>query len=139
MSSPATRTASWRPRWTRAQVGIALLLALLLVVAGKLFWVQGLDPTGRAEAAAQSRTQTEVIPAVRGDIRDTNGKVLARTLQRYDITVDQTAQKRERCSVPQISPSSSDKGRQSATAASVERRRRPGRRRRAVEVLLGVE
>lgn len=91
MSSPATRTASWRPRWTRAQVGIALLLALLLVVAGKLFWVQGLDPTGRAEAAAQSRTQTEVIPAVRGDIRDTNGKVLARTLQRYDITVDQTA------------------------------------------------
>ncbi|WP_431813038.1 peptidoglycan D,D-transpeptidase FtsI family protein [Kocuria sp. cx-455] len=91
MSSPATRTASRRPRWTRAQVGIALLLALLLVVAGKLFWVQGLDPTGRAEAAAQSRTQTEVIPAVRGDIRDTNGKVLARTLQRYDITVDQTA------------------------------------------------
>ncbi|MBD2765607.1 penicillin-binding protein 2 [Kocuria sp. cx-455] len=91
MSSPATRTASRRPRWTRAQVGIALLLALLLVVAGKLFWVQGLDPTGRAEAAAQSRTQTEVIPAVRGDIRDTNGKILARTLQRYDITVDQTA------------------------------------------------
>ncbi|WP_308495928.1 peptidoglycan D,D-transpeptidase FtsI family protein [Kocuria sp. cx-455] len=72
-------------------MGIALLLALLLVVAGKLFWVQGLDPTGRAEAAAQSRTQTEVIPAVRGDIRDTNGKILARTLQRYDITVDQTA------------------------------------------------
>lgn len=91
MSSPATRTASRRPRWTRAQVGIALLLALLLVVAGKLFWVQGVDPTGRAEAAAQSRTQTEVIPAVRGDIRDTNGKILARTLQRYDITVDQTA------------------------------------------------
>ncbi len=91
MSSPATRNASWRPRWTRAQVGIALLLALLLVVAGKLFWVQGLDPTGRAEAAAESRTQTEVIPAVRGDIKDTNGEVLARTLQRYDITVDQTA------------------------------------------------
>ncbi|WP_315278582.1 penicillin-binding protein 2 [Kocuria carniphila] len=91
MSSPATGNASWRPRWTRAQVGIALLLALLLVVAGKLFWVQGLDPTGRAEAAAESRTQTEVIPAVRGDIKDTNGEVLARTLQRYDITVDQTA------------------------------------------------
>ncbi|MFL0562458.1 peptidoglycan D,D-transpeptidase FtsI family protein [Kocuria rhizophila] len=88
--APARRNRLLRP-YTRTQVGIALLLALLLLVAGRLFWVQGLDPTGRAEAAAQQRTMVEPVPAVRGEITDTSGTVLARTLQRYDITVDQTA------------------------------------------------
>ncbi|WP_199712177.1 peptidoglycan D,D-transpeptidase FtsI family protein [Kocuria tytonis] len=73
------------------QVGIAVLLVLLLMVVGRLFWVQGLDPGGRAEAAASRRTLVEPIPAVRGQITDARGDVLARTLQRYDITVDQTA------------------------------------------------
>ncbi len=73
------------------QVGIAVLLVLLLLVVGKLFWIQGLDPSGRAEAAAAQRTLVEPIPAVRGEITDSQGTVLARTLQRYDITVDQTA------------------------------------------------
>ena len=73
------------------QVGIAVLLVLLLLVVGKLFWIQGLDPSGRAEAAAAQRTLVESIPAVRGEITDSRGTVLARTLQRYDITVDQTA------------------------------------------------
>ncbi len=73
------------------QVGIAVLLVLLLLVVGKLFWIQGLDPSGRAEAAAAQRTLVESIPAVRGEITDSRGAVLARTLQRYDITVDQTA------------------------------------------------
>ena len=88
--APARRNRLLRP-YTRTQVGIALLLALLLLVAGRLFWVQGLDPTGRAETAAQQRTMVEPVPAVRGEITDTSGTVLARTLQRYDITVDQTA------------------------------------------------
>ncbi|RLZ02594.1 peptidoglycan glycosyltransferase [Kocuria tytonicola] len=89
-SSPTRRSRVFRP-YTRTQVGIALLLALLLLVVGRLFWVQGLDPGGRAEAAAGERTMVEPIPAVRGEITDTQGTVLARTLQRYDITVDQTA------------------------------------------------
>ena len=72
-------------------VGIAFLLVLLLLVVGRLFWVQGLDPGGRAEDAAAQRTLVESIPAVRGEITDSRGTVLARTLQRYDITVDQSA------------------------------------------------
>ncbi|CAL8897444.1 cell division protein FtsI [Kocuria varians] len=89
-SSTPRRNRLFRP-YSRMQVGIAVLLVLLLLVVGKLFWVQGLDPTGRAEAAAQQRTLVEPIPAVRGEITDSRGTVLARTLQRYDITVDQTA------------------------------------------------
>ncbi|MDN5631164.1 penicillin-binding protein 2 [Kocuria sp.] len=88
--STARRNRLLRP-YSRMQVGIAVLLVLLLLVVGKLFWIQGLDPSGRAEAAAAQRTLVESIPAVRGEITDSRGAVLARTLQRYDITVDQTA------------------------------------------------
>ncbi|GGG63112.1 cell division protein FtsI [Kocuria dechangensis] len=74
----------------RNHVGVALLLALLLVLAVRLVWVQGFDAAGRAEAAAAERSRTETVPALRGEIRDTDGNVLARTLQRYDVTVDQS-------------------------------------------------
>lgn len=90
MSSPASRKAPRRAGWSRAQVGVALLLALLLLLVGRLFWVQGLDPSGRAAHAAAQRTKVETIPAVRGEIKDASGQVMARTLQRYDISVDQT-------------------------------------------------
>ncbi|MHC5560190.1 peptidoglycan D,D-transpeptidase FtsI family protein [Kocuria sp. U4B] len=73
----------------RSHVGVALVLALLLVLGVRLVWVQGFDVAGRAERAAADRSRTEVVPALRGEIRDTDGKVLARTLQRYDVTVDQ--------------------------------------------------
>ncbi|MFI7483031.1 peptidoglycan D,D-transpeptidase FtsI family protein [Kocuria sp. M1R5S2] len=74
----------------RSRIGVALVLALLVVLGLRLVWVQGFDAAGRAEAAAQERSRTEVVPALRGEIRDTAGKVLARTLQRYDVTVDQS-------------------------------------------------
>ncbi|MGX5359516.1 peptidoglycan D,D-transpeptidase FtsI family protein [Kocuria sp. KH4] len=78
------------PRIGRSHVGVLLVLALLVVLGLRLVWVQGFDVSGRAEAAATDRSRTEVVPARRGEIRDTNGNVLARTLQRYDVTVDQT-------------------------------------------------
>ncbi|WP_305142950.1 peptidoglycan D,D-transpeptidase FtsI family protein [Kocuria marina] len=89
-ASSARKNRLFRP-YSRMHVGIAFLLVLLLLVVGRLFWVQGLDPGGRAEAAAAQRTLVESIPAVRGEITDSRGTVLARTLQRYDITVDQSA------------------------------------------------
>ncbi|MDO4919973.1 penicillin-binding protein 2 [Kocuria sp.] len=91
MPAPSARRNRLLRPYSRTHVGIALLLVLLLLVVGRLFWVQGLDPGGRAEAAAAQRTLVEPIPAVRGEITDSRGTVLARTLQRYDITVDQTA------------------------------------------------
>ncbi len=74
----------------RSHIGIVLVLALLVVLGLRLVWVQGFDVAGRAEAAATDRSRTEVVPALRGEIRDTDGNVLARTLQRYDVTVDQS-------------------------------------------------
>lgn len=57
----------------------------------RLAWVQALDPSGLAAQAQADRTRTQTIPALRGEILDINGKVLARSVQRYNITVDQSA------------------------------------------------
>lgn len=61
------------------------------LVGLRLAWVQGLDPKGLADAAKAQRTRVQTIPALRGEILDINGKVLARSVQRYNITVDQSA------------------------------------------------
>ena len=53
-ASSARKNRLFRP-YSRMHVGIAFLLVLLLLVVGRLFWVQGLDPGGRAEAAAAQR------------------------------------------------------------------------------------
>ncbi|MDY6051174.1 MAG: penicillin-binding protein 2 [Rothia sp. (in: high G+C Gram-positive bacteria)] len=61
------------------------------LVGLRLAWLQGLDPNGLAEAAKARRTRIQTIPALRGEILDINGNVLARSVQRYNITVDQSA------------------------------------------------
>lgn len=69
---------------TAAVGGLGLLSARLL-------YLQGFDPAGIAQKSKESRTRTQIIPALRGQILDINGNVLARSVQRYNITVDQTA------------------------------------------------
>lgn len=73
----------------RLRLGLGVMLALLLVVGGKLFLVQGLDVGGMAEAALSNRLRPTVLPAERGSIVDANGTVLANSVIRYNITVDQ--------------------------------------------------
>ncbi|KAA9394577.1 penicillin-binding protein 2 [Kocuria coralli] len=49
-----------------------------------------MDLSGRAANAENARLRREALPALRGEILDRNGSVLARSIQRYDIAVDQT-------------------------------------------------
>lgn len=70
----------------RLRLGLAFMLALLLIISGKLFFVQGLDVGGMAEAATTQRTVVQTLAATRGEILDANGKVLAQSIIRYDIT-----------------------------------------------------
>ncbi|PTT59781.1 peptidoglycan glycosyltransferase [Arthrobacter sp. HMWF013] len=65
------------------------MLTLLLVVGGKLFMVQGLDVGGMAAAALDYRMRETSLPAERGSILDANGVVLANSLIRYNLVVDQ--------------------------------------------------
>jgi len=71
------------------RIGFVIMLAFLLVIAGKLVMIQGLDVGNMAEAAETQRTVVQKLPAVRGKIVDADGKVLAESILRYDITVSQ--------------------------------------------------
>ncbi|GAA5230375.1 penicillin-binding protein 2 [Arthrobacter cryoconiti] len=73
----------------RMRIGFTLMLVFLLVIAGKLVMIQGLDVGNMAEAAETQRTVVQKLPAVRGKIVDSNGHVLAESIIRYDITVSQ--------------------------------------------------
>ncbi|MGO3140009.1 MAG: peptidoglycan D,D-transpeptidase FtsI family protein [Galactobacter sp.] len=83
------RTARSTP--VRMRAILAVVLLLLLGVAARLIWVQGIDPQDAKADALKGRTTSGVpIPATRGDILDADGKVLATSIVRYDLVVDQT-------------------------------------------------
>ncbi len=84
------RTGKTPSATRRLRLGLAVMLSLLLVVGGKLFLVQGLDVGGMAEAALQNRLKPIELPAERGSILDANGTVLASSVIRYNVVVDQT-------------------------------------------------
>ncbi|WP_312856813.1 peptidoglycan D,D-transpeptidase FtsI family protein [Arthrobacter mobilis] len=73
----------------RVRTGLVLVLLALVVLGGRLFQLQGLDTAGMAQAAVEKRLRTTEIPALRGEILDANNNVLARSVQRFDIVVDQ--------------------------------------------------
>ncbi|CAM4074976.1 MULTISPECIES: peptidoglycan D,D-transpeptidase FtsI family protein [Helcobacillus] len=84
----AVRTLPAEPhrRHRLVLIGIAIFALLL---GGRLIWVQGLNSAELSEKAVQARTVERTIPALRGDILDTNGNVMATSVLRYDIWVDQ--------------------------------------------------
>lgn len=74
----------------RLRIVLCLCLAVVAVLGLRLFQVQGLDPSGQAQAAVSERLRSQAVPAERGDILDADGDVLATNVQRYDLAVDQT-------------------------------------------------
>ncbi|MCZ2837359.1 peptidoglycan D,D-transpeptidase FtsI family protein [Modestobacter sp. VKM Ac-2985] len=72
-----------RNRW-----GLAFLITLLVVVVGKLVVLQGVDGAAYAQAAENDRMRTYPIEAVRGQIVDRNGKVLAWSVDAKRVTAD---------------------------------------------------
>ena len=74
----------------RLRTGLILALVLLTVLGLRLFQVQAVDPEGMAEAAVNERLRTTSVPALRGSILDSEGNYLARSVERFDIVVDQT-------------------------------------------------
>ncbi len=71
-----------------------MLIATLFIFSifgAQLFWVQGINASGVSAAALKERTTEALIPALRGQILDTNGVVLASSQERFTISVNQTA------------------------------------------------
>jgi cell division protein FtsI (penicillin-binding protein 3) len=71
-------------------VALVVALFVLSLFAGRLIQIQGLDASALAAQALQERTVKVALPAHRGDIVDANGAVLATTVERRNIAVDQT-------------------------------------------------
>ena len=69
-------------------VGVCIVLSLFAV---QLLRLQALDASAMAKQALAGRTTTATVPATRGDVLDRGGAVLATSLERYDVTVDQRA------------------------------------------------
>ena len=77
------------PTRRRARRLMLVSLLLLLVLCLRLVWVQGLDPFGQATKAVEERMRTQSIAPQRGAILDRDGDVLAASVQRFDLVVDQ--------------------------------------------------
>ena len=72
----------------RMRIGLAIVLAMLVVLGGRLFHVQGLDPAGHAQEAISNRLHTVELPAARGNILDSQNRLMASSADRYDIVAD---------------------------------------------------
>ncbi|PWH07057.1 penicillin-binding protein 2 [Brachybacterium endophyticum] len=68
---------------------LALMGGAAVTLGGRLVWVQGLDASARAAEAVDQREVDRTIAALRGEIVDRNGAVLARSVERYDLWVNQ--------------------------------------------------
>ena len=68
-----------------------MTIVVFSLFAVQLVRIQGLDASAVSAQAFGERNRTEVLPALRGQIVDRNGEVLAQSIERRTVTVDQTA------------------------------------------------
>lgn len=66
-------------------------LFILSLFGAQLFRLQALDSSAMASAALKSRLSIVAVPALRGEITASNGVVLATSIERRNVTADQTA------------------------------------------------
>jgi cell division protein FtsI (penicillin-binding protein 3) len=78
----------------RLRVALMVLMFILTIFGGRLVQMQGLDGKTTALEALRKRSATESLPAHRGDVTDIHGEVLATSVDRRDILVDQTLVRR---------------------------------------------
>ncbi|WP_222263818.1 peptidoglycan D,D-transpeptidase FtsI family protein [Modestobacter marinus] len=72
-----------RNRW-----GMVFMVLLLVLVVCRLVFLQGVDGAALAQAAEDSRMRTYPIEAVRGQITDRNGQVLAYSVDAERVVAD---------------------------------------------------
>lgn len=84
-----TRPAEVGDRRRRRQAVLIAVLTVIFVFGGRLVYVQALQGPDLAAEARDSRTRTSDIRAPRGDIVDADGEVLATSVERYNVGVNQ--------------------------------------------------
>lgn len=67
-----------------------VVLFVFSIFAAQLFRIQAFDASATQAAALSKRLVTSVTPALRGQILDTNGQVLADSVERFTVVADPT-------------------------------------------------
>src|SRR5699024_7421957 len=80
----------------RMRMMLAFSLIALLVIGGRLFVVQSLNASAVAATASENRTRQQVTTPKRGQIVDASGRILATSVDRYDLVIDQRKVEPER-------------------------------------------
>jgi penicillin-binding protein 2 len=71
----------------RARILAAAVMLAVLGVAARLFYLQIVEGDAYYKVTADSIVRTTTLPAIRGEIRDRKGRVLATTRPSYDVVV----------------------------------------------------
>ena len=74
---------------SRLKVTVSLLMICLFILGGRLLFIQGIDAEDQAQQAMDRRTRPVTLAPERGAIVDRDGSVMAESVQRYDLVVDQ--------------------------------------------------
>ena len=74
--------------WSRDWIILVLFALFLLVIVGRLVYIQVIKAADYSEQAATAHTDTVTISARRGTIYDRNGEVLASNIDATTIYVD---------------------------------------------------
>ena len=73
----------------RLRMVVAIALVLLMLTGGRLFFVQSLNAKAVAADAVKNRTREQETQPKRGQILDAHGTILATSVDRYDLVIDQ--------------------------------------------------
>ncbi|GAB3071691.1 cell division protein FtsI [Intrasporangium mesophilum] len=81
------RLSKANPR-RRARILFVAILFVFTIFAGQLLRIQAFDASATQAAALNKRSFEQITPAMRGQILDTNGQVLADSVERFTIAAD---------------------------------------------------
>ncbi len=68
---------------------IVIVIVTALLLASRLFYVQIVQGSTLADTAREFRSRSYSLEAKRGDVIDANGAILATSVERYNVRVDQ--------------------------------------------------
>ena len=72
----------------RYTVFVVVLLLVLSAFVGRLIYVQVVDADRLNAISTQAREASRTLPAIRGNIIDSDGRILATTVVSWDVNVD---------------------------------------------------
>ena len=73
----------------RMRIVLVFSMVALLLIGGRLFFVQSLNASAVAAVAVDKRTRVQETIPKRGQIVDSKGRILATSVDRYDLVIDQ--------------------------------------------------